>query len=39
MNEVGSSTRDDGVKTTHNMGYAILEGDRIATISLARFRE
>ncbi|HLF30450.1 MAG TPA: hypothetical protein VI566_05405 [Xanthomonadales bacterium] len=33
------STQDDGVNITSNMGYAIIEGDRIATISLARFQE
>jgi ketosteroid isomerase-like protein len=31
------STQDGVVNTTYNMGYAILEGDRIASVSLARF--
>lgn len=33
------SIGDEGEKISYNMGYAILEGDRIATISLARFTE
>ena len=33
------STNDEGVQITHNMGYAILDGDRIVSISLARFQE
>ena len=33
------STQPDGGSVTHNMGYAVLEGGKIASISLARYRE
>jgi len=33
------STVDEGVSITYNMGYAIIEGDRIALVSLARFKD
>ena len=33
------SKQESGEQVTHNMGYAILDGDRIAIVSLARFQE
>lgn len=33
------SVGEQGVSITRNMGYATLEGDRIASVSLARFQE
>ena len=33
------SNQEEGESITYNMGYAIIEGGRIAAISLARFQE
>jgi len=33
------SVNAEGESFTYNMGYAVLEGDRIASVSLARFTE